>query len=568
MPASFIPPFDFHEHVAARWVFHAGQWLDSPAEETMWTVVMGALVAVGCGWIGCYLILQGMALVGDAISHTVLLGIVIAVLLTGQVTGIAVFIGAVLTGVVTVALIEFLHRGSRVREDAATGIVFTSLFALGVVTLSVFAGRAHIDTQHVLYGSLELIAGGDRSLLAGVSIPNAVAQMALVVLCLLALLVLFYKELLIVSFDAQLADAMGLHSAWVRYALMGVLSVTIVGAFNAVGAILVVAMLIAPAATAYLLTDRLPVMLVLSSLVGVVASLVGYHVAYWLAVSAAGAMVCIACILFGLAFLFSPRQGVVALALRRVRLRWRTVSENIVRQMLKLGADRAVTAAAPSQIAAAVHLRRFWLRGILPGLHRRGWIDWSGEGRRAYLTPRGLRRAQQLDRAHRLWETYLVDQIGLAGDHVHTSAEKVEHLISEQLVERLDDALGHPETDPHGQPIPRSTIDLELHQPVSLSKLRLGDRGRVVGIEESSPVTVASGVPTNAAAVARLGLTLGHQFTVSSRDLLATRWTIRLVDGTTRELSHELADIIRVQPEGKLSATGRSDGGEPTSAVP
>src|SRR4029078_6505786 len=111
----FIPPFDLHEHVLARWnTWSPDGWNASPCHDTALTILMGALVAVACGWIGCYLILQGMALVGDAISHTVLLGIVVAVLITGQVTGIGVLVGAVVTGVLTVALIEFLHRDSRV----------------------------------------------------------------------------------------------------------------------------------------------------------------------------------------------------------------------------------------------------------------------------------------------------------------------------------------------------------------------------------------------------------------------------------------------------------------------
>jgi manganese/zinc/iron transport system permease protein len=542
-PYPFIPAFDFHEHIVARWVVPGGQWVDSPAEATLWTVVMGALVAVACGWIGCYLILQGMALIGDAISHTVLLGLVVTVLVTGQVAGPAIFIGAAVTGVLTVVLIEALHGGSRLREDAATGIVFTSLFALGIVILSVFASRAHIDTQHVLYGNLELIPFGDRVVLAGISMPSSVAQMALVVIGLLVLLVLFYKELLVVSFDSQLADAIGLHSRWVEYALMAVLSITVVGAFNAVGAILVVAMLIAPAATAYLLTDRLHVMLGLSSLIGMLTSLIGYHLAYWLAVSAAGAMSCTACGLFTLSFLFSPRQGVVALAARRLSLRRRTLAENTVRQMLKLGANEPTSAVTPVQIAQAINVSPIRIRSALFALQRRGWIERSSAAR-VSLTRLGLHRARQLDRAHRLWETYLVDQIGLAGDHVHASAEEVEHLISDQLVERLDDVLGHPEVDPHGQPIPRVALEEHPRQPTSLSTLRVGERGRIVGIADR-PHDASIATST----VAELGLTLGQQFTIVHRDLSAARWTIQLAEGGTRELTHELADLITVQAD-------------------
>src|SRR5436190_10930320 len=169
---SFIPPFDFHEHVLARW---SGLEL----HDTVMTVGMGFLVAAVCGWIGCYLILQGMALLGDAISHTVLLGIVIAFLATGQVSGLAMLVGATLTGLLTTVLIEALHSTSRVKEDAAIGIVFTSLFALGVVLLSAFAGKAHIDTQHVLFGQLE-VSSGENMVLGGRDFPVALVKMAAV----------------------------------------------------------------------------------------------------------------------------------------------------------------------------------------------------------------------------------------------------------------------------------------------------------------------------------------------------------------------------------------------------
>src|SRR5579863_1073019 len=263
----FIPPFDFHEHVVARWTgaeFHA----------TAMTVGMGFLVAAVCGWIGCYLILQGMALLGDAISHTVLLGIVVAFLVSGQVLGLAMFVGATLTGILTTVLIEALHSTSRVKEDAAIGIVFTSLFALGVVLLSAFAGQAHIDTQHVLYGQLELVASGPSVSLGGHRFPVAIVQMATVAVVVAGLIVAFYKELLVVSFDAQLATSLGLWPRHIRYGMMAVLSLTVVAAFDSVGAVLVVAMLIAPAATAYLLTRRLPMMFLLSAISGAISSLV------------------------------------------------------------------------------------------------------------------------------------------------------------------------------------------------------------------------------------------------------------------------------------------------------
>jgi len=535
----FIPPFDFHEHVVARWT-------GIEAHDTFCTVLMGALVAIACGWIGCYLILQGMALLGDAISHTVLLGIVVAFLWTGQVAGWATFIGAAVTGMLTALLVEGLHSTSRVKEDAAIGIVFTSLFALGVVLLGVFAGSAHIDTQHVLYGNLELVALGESVQVAGTTVPIAVCQMAVIAAVLMGLIVAFYKELLVVSFDPQLAVSLGLRTWLIRYGMMAVLSLTVVGAFSSVGAVLVVAMLIAPAATAYLLTRRLPMMFLISAAVGVVSSLIGYHIAYWLSVSAAGAMVSVACTLFGAAFFFAPEQGLVAAALRRLRLRMRMHQENILRHLLKPGA----TTEGAERLAGALGISRLAARWGVASLQRRGWVAAvAGNGAALELTSRGRNQAERLDRAHRLWETYLVQQVGLASDHVHPAAEQVEHLLSEQLFENVDDVLGHPTIDPHGSPIPRSLIADRGPGTFTLSKLRVGDRARVVGLQDAPQGLVAALTEPDHSAteVVELGLTLGQELTVVERFSEPASWRVSLSSGEFRDISHRLADVVLVQ---------------------
>lgn len=539
---SFIPPFDIHEHVFER-------WNALNVHDTATTILMGILVAAACGWIGCYLILQGMALVGDAISHTVLLGIVMAFLLTGQVAGIAMFVGAALTGLATTVLIESLHSTSRIKEDAAIGIVFTSLFALGVVLLSTLAGRAHIDTQHVLYGNLEFVTSGPSLIFAGIKVPVALCQMAAVAAIVLGLIVICYKELLVVSFDSQLAASLGLRPRIVRYAMMAALSLTVVAAFSSVGAILVVAMLIAPAATAYLLTRRLPMMFVLSAAAGGLSSAIGYHVAYWLAVSAGGAMVCVACTLFALAFLFAPEEGLIAAAVRRLRLRMRMSQENIVRQMLKLSDGRAGAAVAAQPLADALHSSRLQFLAAVSALKQRGWVQpVAGSQSDLRLTPRGLAQAERLDRAHRLWETFLVEKVGVASDHVHPTAEEVEHLVSDELVERVDDVLGHPATDPHGSPIPRSPIADRTEGIYTLSKLRAGDRARVVGISESASGKARSPSANDpAAAVAALGLTLGQFIDVVQHNPKVPSWKIDFGDGRSCDVPHDLADLVLVQ---------------------
>jgi manganese/zinc/iron transport system permease protein len=548
----FLLPFSVREHVLDLW--RGPQLYD-----TAMTVLMGFLVAAVCGWIGCYLILQGLALLGDAISHTVLLGIVLAFLLGGSAGGAVMLVAAALTGLVTTVLIEALHSTSRIKEDAAIGIVFTSLFALGVALLGLFASRAHIDTGHVLYGNLEMVANSPAYRLGKVVVPVPLAQMAVLAALVAALILAFYKELLVVSFDPQLAASLGLRPRVVRYALMAVLSIAIVGAFESVGAILVVAMLIAPAATAYLLTRRLAFMFLYSAIAGGLSSVVGYHLAFWLDVSAAGAVVSVACALFSMAFLFSPEQGLLAGALRRWRLRLRMHQENIVRQLLKAGATVEGPSADVSWLASTLAASRFSTGWSVKALCRRGWIESVAEiPGKLRLTARGRLQAERLDRAHRLWETYLVEKVGVASDHVHPTAEEVEHLLSEQLVEEVDDALGHPTTDPHGAPIPRSPITDWAPGVFSLSKLRLGDRARIIGLTEN-PAGLAAALTEpdhSTTEIVELGLTLGQVLEVASHATQPPVWTVTLADGQTRDVPHRLADLILVQIIGAPPAGG------------
>jgi manganese/zinc/iron transport system permease protein len=539
----FLPPFDFEQHVLALWRLDADVWAQSSQADTVWTIALGALVAISCGWIGCWMILQGMALLGDAISHTVLLGIVVAFLITGQVTGPVVLLAAVTTGILTTGLIEAVRSTSRVKEDAAIGIVFTSLFALGVVLLSTFASKAHIDVQHVLYGNLEFVALSEKMVVGPLVVPAAVGRMALVFVGVGALILLFYKELLVVAFDPLLAASLGLRPALVRHMLLGTLSLAVVSSFSAVGAILVVAMLIAPAATAYLLTPRLPRMFAISALVGILSSVIGYHISNWLAVSGAGAMVCVACGCFSLAFVLGPSHGLAPTWFRRTRLQWRMVEENIVRQLLKLSDGLEAVSVSRRAVVHALSISRWRFAVGLLMLRARRWVQIDHADRRSLrLTSSGLDKARLLDRAHRLWETFLVGELGLPSDQVHPTAEELEHLLDERLIERLDDALGHPSVDPHGSPIPRSPVPDRAPGVFTLSKLRVGDSGRVVGLVEP-----AGGTPKSSVSIASLGITLDARIRLIAHEPAEPVWTIELAGGRRIAVSHEAADRILVQ---------------------
>jgi manganese/zinc/iron transport system permease protein len=302
---NFIPPFNFHDVVVAPWT--------SGLNSFGWIVLMGFLVTAACGLVGNYLILRRMALVGDAISHSVLPGLAIGFLLANSRSSTVMFLGALGAGIVTTFIIELIHRKSRVKQDAAIGITFSSLFAIGVIIISVFASKVDLDQDCVLYGEianvpLDVPYVHVGSLVLG---PPTVVRMGLVALCVGALITLFYKELLISSFDPGLAVSVGINVNVIHYGLMAALSVVVVSAFESVGAILVIAMLVLPGATASLLSPRLPLMFVLTLMHAALSAVLGVHLGLWLNCSLAGAMVVMGAALFTLAWVFSPSHGLL-----------------------------------------------------------------------------------------------------------------------------------------------------------------------------------------------------------------------------------------------------------------
>ncbi|PTX15008.1 manganese/zinc/iron transport system permease protein [Pontibacter mucosus] len=277
-----------------------------------WIILTGSLVATCCSLLGCYLILRRMAMVGDAISHAVLPGIVIAFLLTGSRDSVPMLIGAGLLGVLTTFLIEFFHRYARVQADASIGVTFTWLFAIGIILISVYAGQVDLDQDCVLYGEIAYVPLDLWITEEGLSLgPRTVWTLAVVTLLIILYIVLGYKELFLTTFDPAYAAAIGISTSVWYYSLMTAVSITTVASFESVGAILVVAFLVAPAATAYLLTDNFKTMLLLSVLAGILASVAGYYLAVWIDGSIAGAIATVTGIEFMLAFLFSPSRGIL-----------------------------------------------------------------------------------------------------------------------------------------------------------------------------------------------------------------------------------------------------------------
>lgn len=279
------------------------------------------VVAAACAVPGVFLVLRRTAMMSDAISHTVLLGIVLAFFVVQDLASPFLMLGAAAVGLLTVALVELLTGTRLVKEDAAIGLVFPALFSIAVILISRFARGVHLDVDAVLLGELAF-APFDRLTFLRLDLPRSLAVMSGILLLNLLFVALFYKELKLATFDAGLAATLGFSPILIHYALMGLVSITAVGAFDAVGSILVVALMVTPAAAAYLLTDDLRAMLGLSIGIGAAGALGGYWLARGLDANIAGSMATVTGLIFVGVFLLAPQRGIVAVARRRRRQRW------------------------------------------------------------------------------------------------------------------------------------------------------------------------------------------------------------------------------------------------------
>jgi manganese/iron transport system permease protein len=485
----------------------------APLQYTFMQRALLAAVLVGgiCAVLSCFLLVKRWALLGDAISHAVLPGVAFAYLL-----GLPFFVGAVTTGILTALGISAVERHTRIKEDSAMGIVFTGAFALGFVLVSRIRSKA-VDLFHILFGNVLGVSDSDLVLTA---VTGAVV---------LAAVLLLYKELVLWTFDPVAAAAMGVPTAVLHYALMFLLSLTIVASLQTVGIVLVVAMLITPGATAFLLTDRMSRMLAWAVAVGVASAVVGLFLSYHLNVASGATMVLVASVLFCLAVLVGPREGLVWEWVRRRHLARERAVEDFLKQAYLLGADGV----AAAEITGRLRLSLRQASRLLRRLEAAGLVRLDGS--RVSLTDTGRVRAVELVRSHRLWERYLVDRVGLSWAEVHAEAERLEHLSPAELANRLDEALGHPRRDPHGSPIPPGTADAGRAR--RLLDCAPGDRVEVKEVEDEDPKVLR--------ALEACGVRPGVRLEVLGQDARGVR--VRR-DGQELWLDRNLARAVHAEP--------------------
>jgi manganese/zinc/iron transport system permease protein len=380
----------------------------------------------------------------------VLPGLVLALLFSGSMNIVPLFLGAAAVGLLVTFLVQTLHQYGRVPADASMGVVFTSLFALGVVLLKRYSAGLHFDVSCVFEGLLAR-AGLDTFSVAGFEVPRQIRTVGPVACVNLLVILLFWKELKITSFDPPFATLIGISATAMHYLLMALVAVTTVASFEAVGSILVVAMLIVPAATSHLLSDRLGPMVALACVFGVLSSILGYWLAVHWNVAPAGAMAVAAGAMYGLTVLFAPRYGIISALIRNLQTALRILREDLLLMLYRVEEIDPTKRMRPGEAVAAVG--GGWLaRWALAMLRRRGRLELR-EGR-LHMTADGRWRAARLVRGHRLWEAYLVKHLGLPLDHVHAPADRVEHFIHQPLRDELQKAVEDTGTDPHGRAIP------------------------------------------------------------------------------------------------------------------
>jgi ABC-type Mn2+/Zn2+ transport system permease subunit len=432
------------------------EWLHSltfEQEQAFWTILIASLLNISCALVGCFLVLRRISMLGDAISHAVLPGIAFAYVLTQSLSPIAMLIGAGVFGLLTSVGTVMLQRFARISEDSSLGIVYTALFALGVIVIQVTpsAQNVHLDMDAVLEGAIEF-----APLITfewhGMDIPESIKMLVPLLAITLLVIGLFWKEWKLISFDPALATAMGFPAHTLHIIMMVLVTAVTVAGFHLVGSILVVAMLIVPAATAQLLSERMWSMLLWACLCGVISAWGGYTLAYQWNSSASGMMTVVAGLCYVTALVFSPKQGLLSQVIFRLRLRSRIMQEDILARLFRQEEWHKThpdSKEAPAQISAP---KEQLTKYLLWSLTRKKNL--VRQGQTYVLSDSGRERARSLVRAHRLWESYLDQYFQIPTDHLHEPASTVEHYIGPALQKQLAEQIRDPESDPHGRNIP------------------------------------------------------------------------------------------------------------------
>jgi len=413
------------------------------------------LLGICCGLMGSFLVVRKLALMGDALSHAVLPGVALGFLWSMSKDPVAIFVGATVAGLLGAGTVQLLQNTTRHKEDAALGFVLASFFGVGICLFTMIQnlpGGSKTGLNQFMFGQAAAMGREDVILLAVVTVLA------------LGAVVLFYKEFLVTSFDAGFARSSGLRVQIFHYGLMLLLAFAIVSSLQAVGVVLVSALLIIPAATAFLLTDRFGWMLVLAGVFGMASGAAGSFFSFVGRNLPTGPfMVMAAASIFVIALLFGPRHGLASRWWRQRSRSARVQRENTLKAVYHILEDENFRREQIGVQELAERLKEPIedVQGRLEAAGRHHLLTFQRTTGAASFTPEGWQRACEIVRNHRLWELYLTNAAHMAPDHVHEDAEKIEHLLGENTVAQLEKRLNYAKRDPHGKLIP-GVADMRL----------------------------------------------------------------------------------------------------------
>lgn len=476
-------------------------------------LVASSMVGVMCGIIGCFIVLRNMSLIGDAIAHAILPGVVIAFVTVGYST-IGFFIGSTIAGLFTAVAITWIQHNVKTKNDAAIGIIFTVMFSLGVIGISEVSSHkgVHLDLKDFLFGTVLGVSNEDI-MLTGIVMVYVIISV-----------ILFYRYLFITTFQPTIAATMGISVKMIHYFLMLLLSFAVVSSLRTVGVILVVAMLITPAATALLISDKLKNVLIISAVIGLLSAVFGLVGAIILETTPGPAMCVMATIFYFLTVIFSPKKGMIAKFVRLNQQRAKVEQEDIIKQTFKQAEGTTTLAALSGKLSLSTakikkHFNKLSTEGIV-----------SMDGQSISLTAKGIQQGNELVRAHRLWESFLVDKAGMSEAEIHEDAERVEHLLTREEIDDLDRRLGYPKQDPHGSPIP----NIPTRPKHSLLQMRPKSKARIAKSQITDQIE---------SELWELGLVAETPFQIST---IGKESVEIFVKGKSLQIPAEIANLINV----------------------
>lgn len=411
-------------------------------------VVAGiVLLSVSSALIGTFAFLRKKSLAGDAVSHAVLPGVCLAFLISGEKNIWALMLGAFMSGWLSLWVVDQIVKRTKLKEDSAIGLVLSVFFGLGIVLLTYIQHQGNASQS----GLDNFLFGKAASL-----VQRDVISFAIVALLLIVVVFFFYKEFKLYCFDPSFAKSIGLSVTMLEYLLTALMVMAIVVGIQAVGVVLMAALLITPSAAARFWTNRLENMLFLASIFAVIAGITGAYISFVAPRMPTGPWVVLVLSTIALcSFILSPSRGLLFRWLQQMKARRIISEENLLKALYQLGErDKDFSKARTLEEIFSKRSYAFsFTTRILKRLQRQGFVQWLNN-HTASLTNEGINKGRQVTRRHRLWESFLTEVVNIAPDHVHEDADVMEHIMTTEVETKLVEHLKDPSKDPHQKDIP------------------------------------------------------------------------------------------------------------------